>query len=356
MLWMEAPPLRSIYRFFMGPANSTPNAAVTPPVEATEEYTACIDALSKNGYYSKDYKPLGWVLAGGLPVNIIYEGVLEYGMVGLGAIQRARNSRFPEMNIVSLCLSTAGINGSVAMDGFGEGVINHGHKAVFSKANVNSEGLVWPLPLSGTSEAGEESTTGGTHVALSYNSSRLRLPLDMPTPLLRLLGSQSYGKGMNGDTPALGPIIGGVAPPAPATTAYIAIERWRAQGGSPGSRPAALFGPSFEPSSFSPPMLYYEVGERPRTRSLATGTSPSDFKQESGVLILVASVGKGDKIAHTVGPQRGSSDLQRTGSLREVETRYLVCIPQISELEIVASLEVVATKESSQSNKRLPIS
>ncbi|KAG0633803.1 hypothetical protein HOY80DRAFT_1005682 [Tuber brumale] len=155
----------------MGPANSTPNAAVTPPAEATEEYTAWIDALSKNGMTPREVistttvsqkttNPLDGFSLGGLPVNIIYEGVLEYGMVRLGALQRARNSRFPEMNIVSLRLSTEGINGSMAIDGFGEGVINHGHKAVFSKANVNSEGLMWPLPPSGTSEAGEEVHNG----------------------------------------------------------------------------------------------------------------------------------------------------------------------------------------------------
>ncbi|KAG0644552.1 hypothetical protein HOY80DRAFT_1019525 [Tuber brumale] len=250
------------------------------------------EGISTTTVSQKTTNPLDGFSLGGLPVNISYEGVLEYGMVGLSALQRARNSRVPEMNIVSLCLSSEGINGSVAIDGFGEGVINHGHKAVFSKANVNSEGLMWPLPLSGTSEAGEESTTGGTRVALSYNSSRLRLPLDMPTPLLRLLGSLSYGKGMNGDTPALGPIIGGVALLALAIMAYIAIERRRARSGSPGSRVAALFGPSFQPSSFSPPMLYYEAGERPRTHSLATGTSPSDFKQEAGILIPVASLGQ----------------------------------------------------------------
>ncbi|KAG0638994.1 hypothetical protein HOY80DRAFT_1076276 [Tuber brumale] len=86
------------------------------------------------------------------------------------------------------------------------GLIDHGHKAVFSQANVNPKGFdvaVTSVMYIGGQGGGKEtgahkSTTGGTHVALSYNSFQLRLPLDMPTPLLPLLGSPSYGKGMNG--------------------------------------------------------------------------------------------------------------------------------------------------------------
>ncbi|KAG0632748.1 hypothetical protein HOY80DRAFT_1067041 [Tuber brumale] len=142
---------------------------------------------------------------GGLPVGIVYKGVLEYGMVGLSALQRARNSQVPEMSIVSLCLSSEGVNGSMAIVGFGEGLIDHGDKTVFSKANVNSEGFdvaVTSVMYIGGWGRGKEtevhkSITGGTDVALLYNSSQLRLPLDMPTPLLPLLGSSSYDKGMN---------------------------------------------------------------------------------------------------------------------------------------------------------------
>ncbi|KAG0638993.1 hypothetical protein HOY80DRAFT_1022832 [Tuber brumale] len=67
--------------------------------------------------------------------------------------------------------------------------------------------------------------------------------------------------------------------------AYIAIECQRARSGSPGIRLAVLFGPSFEPSSFSLSTLFYEAGKRPCTRSLVTGMSFSDFAKEVGIFI-----------------------------------------------------------------------
>ncbi|KAG0633399.1 hypothetical protein HOY80DRAFT_991843 [Tuber brumale] len=110
------------------------------------------------------------------------------------------------MNNVLLCLGSEGVNGSVAIGGFSGGHIDHGRKAVFSQANVNPEGFDVAVTSiiciggwgGGKGRAAHKSTAGGTHVALSYNSSQLRLPLDMPTPLLPLLGSPSYDKGMNG--------------------------------------------------------------------------------------------------------------------------------------------------------------
>ncbi|KAG0126274.1 hypothetical protein HOY82DRAFT_570544 [Tuber indicum] len=233
MLWMEDPPRRSISGFFtMGPANSTSNSTtISALAEATEEYAACIKALGKNGYYNEtldgDFisgvtlgegigtttaswnttKPRDEFSLEGLPINIIYEGVLGYGMVGLSALQRARNSRVPEMDVVSLHLGSEGVNGSAVMGGFDEGLIDHGNKAVFSKANVNSEGFdvaVTSVKYIGRGGGGSKetdvykSTTGGTHMALSYNSSQLRLPSDMLTPLLPLLGSPSYDRGVNG--------------------------------------------------------------------------------------------------------------------------------------------------------------
>ncbi|KAG0635606.1 hypothetical protein HOY80DRAFT_431132 [Tuber brumale] len=233
MLWTEDPPRRSISRFFtMGPANSTSNSTtISALAEATEEYAACIRVLGKNGYYNETLdgnfisgvtlgqgigttaaswnttKPRNEFSLEGLPVNVIYESVLGYGMVGLSALQRARNSRVPEMDVVSLYLGSEGLNGSAVMGGFDEGLIDHGNKAVFSKANVNSEGFdvtVTSVKYIGGGGGGSretevyKSTTGGTHMALSYNSSQLRLPPEMLTPLLPLLGSPRYDKGVHG--------------------------------------------------------------------------------------------------------------------------------------------------------------
>ncbi|KAG0641121.1 hypothetical protein HOY80DRAFT_1114545 [Tuber brumale] len=122
------------------------------------------------------------------------------------AFPRAMNLWVPEMNIVSLCLSSEVVNGSVATGGFGEGLIDHGDKMVFSEANVNYSGFVVTIASimyirgwgGGKETEVRGSARGGAHVVLSYNSSQLRLPLGMPTPLLPLPGSPSYDKGMNG--------------------------------------------------------------------------------------------------------------------------------------------------------------
>ncbi|KAG0131800.1 hypothetical protein HOY82DRAFT_607352 [Tuber indicum] len=164
----------------MDPGNSASNSTVTPLSEAAEEYSACLDALRKTGCYNEtrdgDFisnmtpgkgigtttttlswettKPMNGFSLEGLPVNIIYEGVLG---------------------------------------GFDEGPIGHEHKAVFSKANVNFKALdvavTWVKYIGGGGGGGKEtevynSPTGSTQIALSYNSSQLRLPPDTLTPLL----------------------------------------------------------------------------------------------------------------------------------------------------------------------------
>lgn len=58
------------------------------------------------------------------------------------------------MDVVSLYLGWEGVNGSVIMGGFDEGLIDHGYNTVFSKENVNSEGLIWSLPPSSIPERG----------------------------------------------------------------------------------------------------------------------------------------------------------------------------------------------------------
>ncbi|PWW74096.1 hypothetical protein C7212DRAFT_346205 [Tuber magnatum] len=244
MLWAENPPRQSISGdFTLGPTNSTANdtTSATPSAETTDEYAACIKALRNNGYYNesldgdfvagvtlgdgigtttvswKTAKPRDEFSLQGLPVNIIYEGDLGYGVVGLSALQRARNSRVPEMDVVSLYLGSKGVNGSAVMGGFDEGLIDHGQKAVFSKANVNSEDFdvavtsVKYIAGGGGGEVSKEtevyeSTVGGTHMALSYNSFRIGLPPEMLTPLLPLLGSPSYDNDVNGLHPAHNPL------------------------------------------------------------------------------------------------------------------------------------------------------
>ena len=445
MLWTENPPRQSISGFFtLGPTNATSNSTTTPLAETAEEYAACMKALGKNGYYNetldadfvagvtlgegigitsaswKTTKPGDEYSLPGLPVSVIRESVPGYGMVGLSALQRARNSRIPEMDVVSLYLGSKGVNGSAVMGGFDEGLIDHGQKAVFSKANVNSEGFAVAVTSvkyvaegGGGSKETEvyKSTTEGTQMALSYNSFRIRLPLEMITPLLRLLGNPSYDKGVDGyvytgtpptdytlhitlwngtstvtvnvpatslittdestdnpltshresgqtylriaptsptdgpslgrpflehiylinapptinkfhlsavpstprrsnltpasrtsiaifltdstttnsnsrDAPAIGPMVGGILGGVVflvlAVIAYIALQRRRTRSRSSGSRLTV----HFAPSSFSPPTLYEEEGEKSRTRSLATSTNLSAFEKEVGVFAM----------------------------------------------------------------------
>ncbi|PWW77414.1 hypothetical protein C7212DRAFT_342714 [Tuber magnatum] len=209
MIWTEDLPRHSISGFFTkGPANSISNSTVTPPTEVTKEYAACIDALSKRGYYNgaidrdfissvtpghgigtttfsrKTMKQLDGFSLGVLPVGTSCRVVLGYGMVGLSALQIVRN----------------------VVGGFNEGLIDHGHRVLFSQANANSEGFGVPITSveyiregGGGSKETEvyKSTTGGIHMALSYNSPQSRLPPDMRSLPLPLLGGPSYNKGMN---------------------------------------------------------------------------------------------------------------------------------------------------------------
>ncbi|KAG0633586.1 hypothetical protein HOY80DRAFT_1063253 [Tuber brumale] len=314
----------------MGPANSTPNATVTPPAEATEEYAACIDTLSKNGYYKE-----------------------------------ARRG---------LHLYSESVNGAAAIGGFGEGFIGHGDRTVFSKANSNSEGfgvavtsvmyirgwggdMPTPLPPLLGSPSYDKGMNGYVYAGILPTDHTLRVTLSNRTPTmvvsipatspitadestdttltsrhesghiqLRITPCRAFLEHIflikapptinkfhlsavpsptrrSNLTPASKTSIPPAAPqqtrppgtPRPsapwsavwhsAIMAYIVIERRRVRSKCPGSRLAAPFGPSFEPSSFSPPTLYYEAGERPRTRSLATSMSLSDFKKEVGVFI-----------------------------------------------------------------------
>ncbi|PWW74056.1 hypothetical protein C7212DRAFT_346825 [Tuber magnatum] len=92
------------------------------------------------------------------------------------------------------------------MGGFDEGLLGHGHKAVSSKANVNSEEIEVAVTsakyIRGRGGGGKEtevykSTTGGTHIALWYDSSQLRLPPGIRSPPLPLLGRLSYDECIN---------------------------------------------------------------------------------------------------------------------------------------------------------------
>ncbi|KAG0138820.1 hypothetical protein HOY82DRAFT_595394 [Tuber indicum] len=133
----------------MGHAKLTSGPIVAPPAQATQEYAACIDVLSKHWYYNKTFppgrissvtpgeginttivswkamKPLDVFSLKGLPANIVFQGVFGYGTVELNSLWRARNLRIPEMVAVSLYLGLGGVNGSV-VGGFDERLIDHG--------------------------------------------------------------------------------------------------------------------------------------------------------------------------------------------------------------------------------------
>ncbi|KAG0131733.1 hypothetical protein HOY82DRAFT_539198 [Tuber indicum] len=165
----------------MGPANSTSNSTLTTPVKSSKEYAACIDAVSQNRYYHET--PDADFVSSATPG----EGI---GTTTVSWKTKKPLDGFPPRE--SRSTSSTRVFRIMGIRRF-----SPRHMLIL-------RGPMWPLPPSGASEEDEEigkqgykSTAGGSHMALLCNSSKLRLPPDMRSLPLPLLGRPSYDKGMN---------------------------------------------------------------------------------------------------------------------------------------------------------------
>lgn len=234
MLWTENPPRKSISGYFS--LNST-----TSIKSKNEQPKNCLTYLRSNGgYYDQtrdsDFIP-GISLGGnitnpntafsveplavgstalswsswsdesnsafqlkGMPINLISQSTLGMGIIGLNVLQRARNSRIPEMDTVALNLGTGNRAGSVVMGGYDDALIDHNQKAVFSKTGTGGfEVVLTGIAFVGpSSENSAISSLASSHIALAYDSPNIQLPAAVLEELLPLIGSPTFDEDLNG--------------------------------------------------------------------------------------------------------------------------------------------------------------
>lgn len=234
MLWTQNPPRRSISGYFS--LNSTISIK-----SKNEQPNSCLTYLRSNGgYYDQtrdaDFIP-GISLGGnitnpntafsveplavgstslswsswsdendsafqlkGMPINLISQSTLGMGIIGLNVLQRARNSRIPEMDTVALNLGTGNRAGSVVMGGYDDALIDHNQKAVFSKTGTSGfEVVLTGIAFVGpSSENSVISSLVSSPIALAYDSPNIQLPTAVLKDLLPLIGSPTFDEGLNG--------------------------------------------------------------------------------------------------------------------------------------------------------------
>lgn len=243
MLWTQDPPRQSISGYFsLGPTSSnitSDNEAINDP----EKSNSCLTYLRSNGgYYNQtedeDFN-IGVLIAAnvsdqntayevenlavgstslswsswsagsnsafqlkGLPINLIWQTTLGVGIVGLNLLQRARNSRIPEMDVISLNLGTGGNTGSVIMGGYDNALIDHNQKTIFSKTNTGDfEVSLTEITYIGSSEKpviSNSASSGESRIALAYDSHNIQLSPEVLKVLLPLIGSPTFDESLNG--------------------------------------------------------------------------------------------------------------------------------------------------------------
>lgn len=236
MLWTQNPPRQSISGYFsLGPSSSSIKST------AEAESTDCLKYLGSNGGYYDQTRDTAFIasisLGGnitnvdtafdvetlavgstslswsswsddsnsafqleGMPINLISRSTLGMGMVGLNVLQRARNSRAPEMDTVALNLGTDNRVGSVVMGGYDDALIDNNQKAVFSKTSTSGfEVLLTGITYVGSSsESPITSNSASSNIALAYDSPNIQLPAEVLASLLPLIGSPTFDKTLNG--------------------------------------------------------------------------------------------------------------------------------------------------------------
>lgn len=237
MLWTQNPPRQSISGYFS--LNSS-SSSIRLSNEASGQSNDCLTYLrSSGGYYDQtrdaDFVP-GISLGGnitnpntafgvetlavgstslswsswseeinsafqlkGMPINLISQSTLGMGIVGLNVLQRARNSRIPEMDTVALNLGTDSRTGSVVMGGYDNALIDHNQKAVFSKTGTSGfEVVLTGISFVGPSSENSISSLASSNIALAYDSPNIQLPAAVLEDLLPLIGSPKFDKDLNG--------------------------------------------------------------------------------------------------------------------------------------------------------------
>lgn len=238
MLWTQNPPRQSISGYFS--LNSS-SSSIKSNAEASGESTDCLKYLGSNGGYYDQTRDTDFIAAisiggnitnidtafdvetlavgstslswsswsddsnsafqlEGMPIDLISRSTLGMGMVGLNVLQRARNSRIPEMDTVALNLGTDNRVGSVVMGGYDNALIDNNQKAVFSKTSTSGfEVLLTGITYVGSSsESPITSGSASSNIALAYDSPNIQLPAEVLGGLLPLIGSPTFDKDLNG--------------------------------------------------------------------------------------------------------------------------------------------------------------
>lgn len=137
-----------------------------------------------------------------MPINLVWQSTLGMGMVGLNVLQRARNSRIPEMDVVALNLGTDENTGSVVMGGYDDALINHGQKTIFSKTDTGDfEVVVTDITYIGSMEKTIVSTSASSSeskITLAYDSPNIQLSPETLKILLPMIGSPTFDGDLNG--------------------------------------------------------------------------------------------------------------------------------------------------------------
>ena len=228
VLWTDSPPRLSVSgSFYLGPhRNST---GTTSSVGIADDGSGAVDPVcvgrlqANGGYYNEtldgEYvagigatrvtwttrQPAGQSQLKGVLLGTVYESDLGMGVVGLSTLQGERNSRVPEMDVVSVYLGDGrNKTGSVVMGGYDEALIDHSQKAVFARADETTE--VFQVPLAGIGFIGTDhkqkevykAPAGAPKVSLNYDEYGIRLTKEMLDPILPLIGSPTFDKDLNG--------------------------------------------------------------------------------------------------------------------------------------------------------------
>lgn len=241
MLWTQNPPRQSISGYFSLNSSSSGIGPNTGASSGSGEPNDCLTYLRSNGgYYDQTIDAdfvagislgsnitnpdtafdvetlavgstsLSWsswsdesnsaFQLEGMPINLISQSTLGMGMVGLNVLQRARNSRIPEMDTVALNLGTGSRVGSVVMGGYDNALIDQNQKAVFSKTSTSGfEVLLTGITYVGSSsENPVTSSFTSSKIALAYDSPNIQLPAGVLRDLLPLIGSPKFDADLNG--------------------------------------------------------------------------------------------------------------------------------------------------------------
>lgn len=242
MLWTQSPPRQSISGYFSLNSSSSNIKSNNGASGKSEDPDTCLTYLQSNGGYYDQTKDSDFTIGvspggnitnpntafdvesiavgstslswsswsdqsnsafqlKGMPINLISQSTLGMGMIGLNVLQRARNSKIPEMDTVALNLGTGSRPGSVVMGGYDNALIDQNQKAIFSKTNTSGfEVVLTRITYVGSSAENTviSVSSNDSKIALAYDSPNIQLPAAVLGNLLPLIGSPTFDKDLNG--------------------------------------------------------------------------------------------------------------------------------------------------------------